>query len=121
MKKNKLLLLVLTIIFALIIANPVGFLYGKIANITPGLSSFLVSKFWNNFFNGIVPAYIFSLFFLFTLFGQEKKYWWIQVLLIPAAAFEIIFAREYIYFPIALGVVGWLLGWGIMRLRETKT
>lgn len=63
----------------------------------------------------IIELFIFFLTLLFTIFGGEKKYWWIGILLIPAAAFEIYFDFSHIYFPIALGLIGWAIGWLIYK------
>ena len=62
---------------------------------------------------GLPLAYIFFLTFLFTAFGGKKKYWWIGVGLIPAVAFELYFDLQHIYFPLAIGLVAWLLGKGL--------
>jgi hypothetical protein len=64
---------------------------------------------------GVVLAYIFFLTFLFTAFGDAKKYWWIGILLIPAALFELYFDWVHLYFPIAIGLVGWGLGLGVEK------
>jgi len=61
--------------------------------------------------SGLPLTYIFFLFFFFTAFGRDKKYWWLWILLIPAAAFEVYFDLEHIYFPVLLGIGGWLLGY----------
>jgi len=65
---------------------------------------------------GIPLAYIFFLTLLFTAFGGEKKYWWMGVLLIPVAIFELYFDSAHIYFPIALGLAGWLIGFLLAKL-----
>ncbi|MBI5734178.1 MAG: hypothetical protein HY973_04545, partial [Candidatus Kerfeldbacteria bacterium] len=49
---------------------------------------------------GIILSYIFFIPLLFTAFGGLKKYWWIGILLLPAAAFEVYFDWAHIYFPI---------------------
>lgn len=59
---------------------------------------------------GFPLSYVFFLTLIFTAFGGDKKYWWIGILLIPAAIFEIYFDLEHIYFPITIGLVGWFLG-----------
>lgn len=66
--------------------------------------------------SGISLSYTFFLTLIFTAFGDRHKYWWIAVLLIPAAIFEIYFDLEHLYFPIALGLLGWLLGLGSRKL-----
>lgn len=70
-----------------------------------------------SFFSGAPLSYVFFLTLIFTLFGGEKKYWWIGILLIPAAIFEVYFDAEHIYFPIILGLVGWLIGTLILKLK----
>ena len=67
---------------------------------------------------GLPLIYIFSVALLFTAFGGAKKYWWIGILLIPAAIFEIYFYFKHIYFPILLGIGGWTLGY--VALKSSK-
>jgi hypothetical protein len=69
---------------------------------------------------GLPLAYIFSLTLLFTAFGGAKKYWWIGIGLIPAVLFEVYFDLQHIYFPLAIGLVAWLLGKGLSLLIEKK-
>ncbi len=64
---------------------------------------------------GIPLVYVFCLSFLFTAFGGKQKYWWVGILLIPAVAVELYLDVRHIYFPIALGIAGWLLGWVVAR------
>lgn len=70
---------------------------------------------------GFPLVYIFFLALLFTAFGGTKKYWWIVVLLIPVAAFELYFETEHIYLPIMLGAGGWLLGYLVLTIRNSFT
>ncbi|OGH91986.1 MAG: hypothetical protein A2534_01095 [Candidatus Magasanikbacteria bacterium RIFOXYD2_FULL_39_9] len=79
---------------------------------------FLSSNFFDDFINGLFPSYIFFLTLLFTAFGGTKKYWWIGIALIPAVLFEVAFDLQHIYFPVAVGLVGWLLGKGVNMLVE---
>lgn len=65
---------------------------------------------------GLPLSYIFFLTLLFTAFGGSKKYWWMGILLIPAAIFELYFDLEHIYFPIIIGSAGWLVGLFIQRM-----
>ena len=67
---------------------------------------------------GLPLSYIFFLFLLFTAFGGNKKYWWLGILLIPAAVFELYFDLEHIYFPILLGLLGWVLGWLLTKFKR---
>ncbi len=69
---------------------------------------------------GLPLAYIFSLTLLFTAFGGAKKYWWIGVALIPAVFFEVYFDLQHLYFPIAIGLVAWLVGRGLALLIAKK-
>src|SRR3989338_7384249 len=97
--------------------------------------SYLLSPFFGNYYEKLFPspgsivgvvdlrglvgiplAYIFFLTLLFTSFGGEKKYWWMGVLLIPVAIFELYFYSAHIYFPIALGLAGWLIGFLLAKL-----
>ncbi len=66
---------------------------------------------------GLPLAYTFFLTSLLTAFGGTKKYWWIGGLLLPAVAFEVYFDLSHIYFPIALGLAGWLLGFLVCKLK----
>lgn len=108
--KNIFLLLV-TVIVSMTIAVPVGDWYlGYIKD----YGSFIDARF----FAGLPLAYIFFLFIIFTVFGGEGKgkYWWMGVLALPALAFEVYFDLSHIYFPIILGVIGWVIGFGIQKL-----
>ena len=64
---------------------------------------------------GFPLDYILFLTGLFTIFGGKGKYWWIGILLIPAAVVEIYFDLPHIYFPVILGVIGWGIGYLISR------
>ena len=65
---------------------------------------------------GLPLSYIFFLTVLLTVFGGNKKYVWLGILLIPAAAFELYFDLDHIYFPLLLGLAGWSIGIGFARL-----
>lgn len=65
---------------------------------------------------GLPFAYIFFLFLLFTTFGKKGKYWWAGILVLPAIAFEVYFDLVHLYFPIALGIIGWMIGIGIAKI-----
>ena len=97
--------------------------------IVSGYFSIFAINLYDKFFNsgsafvqlaaiaGLPLAYAFFLPLLFTAFGGAKKYWWIGILLLPAVAFEVYFDFSHIYFPIALGLAGWLLGLLVCRLK----
>jgi len=109
-------ILIVVLILAYFSANQVGNLY--VYFFPQGASEgslFSTPKSAENFLLGIPLAYIFFLTLLFTAFGGSRKYWWLGILLIPAAAFEVYFDLEHIYFPVLLGLAGWVLGYLIAR------
>ena len=109
-------ILIVVLVLAYFFANQVGNLY--VYFFPQGASEgslFSTPKSAENFLLGIPLAYIFFLHLLFTAFGGSRKYWWLGILLIPAAAFEVYFDLSHIYFPIALGLIGWLLGFLIQK------
>jgi hypothetical protein len=65
----------------------------------------------------LIYLYTLLIVFLFTAFGDRKKYWWIGISLIPAVAVELL---EYfhLYIPIILGLAGWLIGYGVSKLLK---
>ena len=69
---------------------------------------------------GLPLAYIFLLTLVFTTWGGTKKYWWIGVGLTPAAVVEFYLDPNRVYFPILLGLLGWLVGFGIQKLLACK-
>lgn len=118
MKLKNLLLLIITLLGTVLLAYPIGKLYSNIFNTTQGISSFIISSSWENTLNGFIPSFIFFATFLFTSFAHGRKYLWIIIFLIPAAIFELYFDASHIYFPIALGLFGWLLGWEMEKLLK---
>jgi|SRR3989338_3952325 len=105
---KNLLLVFFALLISYLISPWVGALYQNVTN-DPGTWADVASIF------GLVVAYIFLITLLLTAFGGQKKYWWIIILLIPAAIFEVYFDFSHIYFPILLGLLGWLIGFGISR------
>lgn len=112
---KKIVILIIVLIVTYFLAGKIGEFYTDFFGLSTGFSSFIVPDFLHNFFNGVLPTYIFFLTLFFTAFGGEKKYWWIGILLIPAAAFELYFDLAHIYFPIILGFAGWILGFLISK------
>ena len=110
---KKIGLLVGVLVFSVIFSSPAGELYDKLVEPIGG---------WVNMapIIGLPLAYVFFLPLLFTAFGGQKKYWWIGILLLPAAAFEIYFDWAHIYFPIIIGLIGWFIGFGISRLLPRR-
>jgi len=110
---------ILILIIALAASYFLGFLFGRlymtlIPNVNEGFFSFPSQA--AEYIIGWPLSCIFFLLFLFTAFGGTKKYWWIGVALIPAILFEVTFDLQHIYFPVAIGLVGWLLGKGLSML-----
>lgn len=67
---------------------------------------------------GFPLIYIFSLLFIFTTFGDTKKYWWIGIALVPAVLFEVVFDLRHIYFPIIVGLAGGLFGQVVLVIKD---
>ena len=67
---------------------------------------------------GIHYGYVFFLLFIFTAFGDSKKYWWIGTLLIPTIIFEVYFdwRFQYVYIPIIIGLFGWVIGFALSKI-----
>src|SRR3989344_1669284 len=99
------------LVFSYILAEITGDLYNQLFN---QASSYMDL----NFISGFSIVYTFSLILFFTSLGDEKKYWWIGILTIPVAAFEVYFDLEHIYFSIALGLAGWLIAQIILKLKS---
>lgn len=117
MWKNVLMLLVV-LVLAYFCAVLFGQLYDNAFHLPTGFSSFISSSEDYKFIDGIGIAYLFFLFLLFTAFGDTKKYYWAGIASIPAAAFLIYFDFSHIYFHILFPLAGWVIGWGIHRLRS---
>ena len=67
----------------------------------------------------IIGLAIFSTF-LFTLFGDKNKYYWIGVLLLPVLWFVIKFDLPHWYFYLTIALTGWLIGWVANRLIKAS-
>ena len=72
----------------------------------------------SQFFIGLPLSYIFFLMLLLVGFGNNRKYWLVGVLLLPALWFELKFDLRHIYFPISIGVGAWILALGIRLLLK---
>ena len=70
---------------------------------------------------GIPIVYILLITLLFIAFGVAKKYWWMGISLIPAAFVVFYLDWYHWYFWIAVGLLGWLAGFGLSKLIKTKT
>ena len=110
-KKVVILIVVLTLVYFLTGLFGSFYVYFFPQPVSSGsLFSIPISESAESDFIGLPLSYIFFLTLLFTAFGGEKKYWWSGILLIPAVAFELYFDLAHIYFPIILGLAGWLSG-----------
>lgn len=116
MKKNIIkgvILLFLTLVLSYFLSEKFGKLYEEII----GLSGSFIDT---TALIGSPLAYIFFISLLFKAFMKDAKYWWIGILLIPAAIFELYFDAAHIYFPIILGLIGWVIGLAISKLIKPK-
>lgn len=108
-------LYLIILLLSYLTASPLGkLLFPSAYNIS--FSSFSVPEYWYYFPLGAVSSYTFFLFLLFTAFGDHGKYWWSGLLSIPVLAFSIYFDQSHIYFPIVLGIIGWMIGIGIAKI-----
>src|SRR3989344_5455454 len=73
--------------------------------------SFIGSQDACNWIIGYPLGLVFLLTFLMHVQGEKNVWWWIGVALIPAVLFEVLFDPLHLYVPIALGLLGWGLGY----------
>ena len=76
------------------------------------------------FIVSIVPIFLFFTSLLFTIYGKKEKYWAIGI--IPALVIVRIYYTGFIeligiYIPIALLLLGWLIGFGVSKLLAKKS
>jgi hypothetical protein len=60
--------------------------------------------------------YLFFTIFLFTAFGDSNKYWWASLLSLPIIILVLYIDWEYIYVPVIIGLVGWLVGFAVSKV-----
>jgi chromate transport protein ChrA len=113
---KKICTFILVLVLSILFANYFGKIYDSSFAVAHGFSSFIVSSKTEEFLDGLPLAYVLLTTLLYSIFRNPSKYWWMGILLIPAAAFEVYFDWQHIYIPIALGLIGWLLGIGISKL-----
>ena len=111
---KKFSLVLLSIVISYFFAIPLG---GWYLNLIEDNGSFIDARF----FAGFPLAYIFSLTLLLVVFGGKHKYWWLGLLLIPAIIFELYFDSAHFYFPLVLGLLGWLVGVGVFKVLESRS
>ncbi len=112
---KNIVILIVVVICSLFLATQFSNIYERFFPQRVGGGLLTIPDSGVDYFLGLPLAYIFFLALLFTAFGGGKKYWWIGVLLIPAIIFEVYFDLAHIYFPIALGLIGWLLGFLVLK------
>jgi len=113
------IILIVSLLLSHFLAVYVGTLYNNLfPNVIGTGGIFMVPKEFGYYVIGIIISYIFFLTLLFTAFGGKHKYWWIGILLIPAAVVEFYFDLSHIYVPILLALAGFLLGHLISRFFE---
>ncbi len=110
-------ILIIILILSYFFSSYFGVLFDKFYKITEE-GFFSVPRETSMLLIGFILSYIFFSILLFTLFGGAKKYWWIGILLIPAAAFELSLDAKHIYFPLVLALLGWLIGLAILKIYQ---
>ena len=105
-------IILLAIILGLLFSPWFGFLYYSSFPFESS-GSFIGSKS----LVGIPIGYTFFIVLFFTFFGGIKKYWWMGVLLLPALFIEVLLDLRHIYFPIIIGLLGWLLAQGVLAVK----
>jgi len=98
-----------------------GYLYNPIYSFvyrSSGNGLFMIYEGMARFLSVLVLGFIFFIFLNFTAFGDSKKYWWITILLIPVIIFEVYFDWDHLYIPVAIGILGWIIG---LILSKVKT
>ncbi len=114
---KNLAILFVVLVLAYFLANQVGSFYVYFfAQSSAGGSFLSIPRAAGEILVGFPLAYTLFLSLLLTAFGGAKKYWWIGILLIPAVIFEVYFDFSHIYFPIILGLAGWLLGFLVSKV-----
>ena len=113
--KNTLLknigLLVVAILLSGVVASWLGSFYNSFFKAGFGGDIIGDTSFWE-LVAGFPLALIFFLTLLFTLFAEQKylKKYLLWSLALPAL-FELVFDFSHIYFPIALGLIAYGIGW----------
>lgn len=90
--------------------------YSKTFSIVSDTSLLVGYETLSEYILGYVISYVFLITLLYTAFGKGKKYWWMGILLIPSLLFVILVDLSHIWFYILVGLVGWVLGFGIYKL-----
>ena len=109
----------LLVLLSLVLSYFAGYFPGRVYTfLHPGIGggSFLVPTNAAAFILGWPLAFVFFISLLFTIFGGPKKKWWIGILSAPVAILWIFGDIVTIYFPIAMGLLGWGLGLGVEKL-----
>lgn len=104
-------LLFLAIALSFLFANAFGSLYDLFVGIprTLGIANFISDTAFNKFLAGVVPAYIFFVSLLFTIFELKKKKLFIVIFLLPSLYF-IYFDLSHFWFYFLIALVGWGIG-----------
>jgi|SRR3989338_453750 len=121
---KKFLLFLASLILSMLVATFVGKFYFYLFPLEKGGGVFSLPIDATNLLRGFTLSYFLLLTLFFTAFGGAKKYWYIGPGLIPAILFEVAFDWQHIYFPVALGLIAWVLGRGlgglIKKLKGNK-
>lgn len=104
----RLLLIVFSYSLTILTAVYFGALYTSIFPYASG-GSFIGDPDTLKWIIGYPLGLIFLLTFLMHLQGRKHVWWWNIIALLPAIAAELLFDPLHLYFPIALGGIGWML------------
>ena len=80
---------------------------------------FLIYEGIGEFLYFFFLTYSFVLTLIFTIFGGNHKHWWTGCLLIPVLIVFGYLDLNKIYLPLLLAFLGWLLGWGILKVKQS--
>lgn len=119
---KNILILIATVLLSYFLASSFYSIYNQFYPAESG-GYFAIYEKASEYFIGFGFSYLFFLFLLFTSFppsGQAGKWrylLWPGIAAIPALAFLLYFDFSHIYFHILFPLAGWLIGWGIGKLR----
>lgn len=103
-------LVFISVILVILFSNLFGEWYGVIFSDPLGSFVNLTSLI------GSVPAYVLFTAFIFSTWGDNKRYWWMFVLLIPVYIFVFYFDLSRSWFYILIALIGIGLGEGLRKL-----
>ena len=110
-------IIAVAIIFSVVTATWLGAEYDSLFHIGLGGNWIGDASAWQLIL-GFPLALIFFISLLFVGFGKDTKHRWLMGALALPALFELVFDFSHIYFPVALGLVGYGIGWGVNKVLK---